>query len=53
MNDIDNDLQQLEAAFRDDDQDKGLGAIMRLVAGFLKDVRRIADALSSRSGDGK
>ena len=52
MNNIDKDLQQLEDSFKADDQDKGLAAIVSLVGGFLKDIRRIADALSSRSAAG-
>ena len=49
MNDIDWDIQTLQGALERDDQQAAMSAGLRLLCGFLKDVRRIADAASNQS----
>lgn len=49
MNDIDKDIQGLQRAIHAEDEKVSLNLALSLLCGFLKDVRRIADGLSSQS----
>lgn len=49
MNDIDKDISGLQSAIQNEDEKASLNLALSLLWGFLKDVRRIADALTKGS----